>query len=48
MIKEQLTLNPYNLDSKATPINLLTLRLRSPILSAFFVANKSLLKFTGQ
>lgn len=48
MIKEQLNINPYNLDSKANPINLLTLRMRNPILSAFFIANKPLIKFTGE
>ena len=48
MIKEELTSNPYNLNSDANPINLLTFRMRNPIFSAFFVANKPLLKFTGQ
>ena len=48
MIKEQLTINPYNLSSKANPINLITLRMRTPILSAIFVANQPLIKFTGE
>lgn len=48
MIKEQLFFNPYNLDSEASRISLLTVKIRNPIMSAFFVSNKPLIKLRGE
>lgn len=47
MIKEEFFINPYNQDSSVNPLNLLTLKMKNPIKSAFFIANKSYLKLKG-
>ena len=48
MIKQELFNNPFNQSSSASKINLLTLRMRNPIFSAYFIANRPFIKFTGK
>lgn len=48
MLKEELFHNPYNLDSSAKPLNLLTIKMRNPIFSAFFIASRPFIKFIGK
>lgn len=48
MIKEELTEMPYNSLSPVSPLHLLTLRMRNPLFSAFFVACRPTLKLTGE
>jgi hypothetical protein len=48
MLKDQFFFDPYNEKSPAKPLNLLTFRMKNPILSAFFVANRPFIKFAGK
>ena len=48
MIKQELFEQPYNVNSEAKSINLLTIKSRNPIFSAFFIANRPYIKFNGR